>query len=122
MGKGRSEKTLRRWLESLSRDQKATVTLFAMDLHRPFWNAVDNTTGLEHAPIVHDPFHVMKLAGAMLDELRRDVFFRAGPDLRAVGKGRRWLLLRAWERVSEHDRIALRQLHARLTRPRAAHR
>ncbi|MBK6460862.1 MAG: transposase [Myxococcales bacterium] len=29
--------------------------------------------------VVHDPFHIMKLAGAMLDELRREVFFRAGP-------------------------------------------
>jgi transposase len=112
IGKGRSEKTLRRWLESLPREQKAEIKLFAMDLHRPFWNAVDNTRGLEHAAIVHDPFHVMKLAGAMLDELRRDVFFRAGPELRAIGKGRRWLLLRAWERVSDRDRVSLRQLLA----------
>lgn len=81
-----------------------------MDLHRPFWNAVDNTPGLEHAAIVHDPFHVMKLAGAMLDELRRDVFFRAGPELRAIGRGQRWLLLRAWERTSPTDRCRLREL------------
>jgi transposase len=113
IGRGRREETLRRWLQSLSREQKATITLFAMDLHRPFWNAVDNTRGLEHAPIVHDPFHIMKLAGTMLDELRREVFFRAGPELRALGRGRRWLLLRAWERVTDEDRIVLRQLLAR---------
>ncbi len=113
IGRSRSEKTLRRWLESLTREQKATIQLFAMDLHRPYWNAVDNTRGLEHAPIVHDPFHIMKLAGAMLDELRRDVFFRAGPELRAIGKGRRWLLLRAWERVSEQDRVVLLELLGR---------
>src|SRR5690606_29039775 len=77
IGRGRSEDTLRRWLESLSPEQKAGIELFAMDLHRPFWNAVDNTRGLEHAPIVHDPFHIMRLAGAMLDELRREIFFRA---------------------------------------------
>jgi transposase len=111
--RGRSEETLRRWLESLSREQKATIQLFAMDLHRPFWNAVDNARGLEHAPIVHDPFHIMKLAGAMIDELRRDVFFRAGPELRAIGKGRRWLLLRPWERTSAEDRVALRELLGR---------
>jgi hypothetical protein len=28
-----------------------------MDMHRAYWNAVDNTRGLEHAAIVHDPFH-----------------------------------------------------------------
>lgn len=112
IGPGRREETLRQWLENLSPEQKAGIELFAMDLHRPFWNAVDNTRGLEHAPIVHDPFHIMRLAGAMLDELRREVFFRAGPELRAVGRGRRWLLLRAWERVADEDRVALRRLLA----------
>lgn len=112
IGPGRREETLRQWLESLSPEQKAGIELFAMDLHRPFWNAVDNTRGLEHAPIVHDPFHIMRLAGAMLDELRREIFFRAGPELRAVGRGRRWLLLRAWERVADEDRVALRRLLA----------
>jgi transposase len=111
--RGRHEATLRRWLESLSREQKATITLVAMDLHWPYWNAVNNAHGLERAAIVHDPFHVLKLAGAMLDELRREVFFRAGPELRAIGTGQRWLLLRAWERISEGDRVRLQSLLAR---------
>ena len=54
IGPGRSEQTLRGWLDALTPEQKATVQLFAMELHRPFWNAVDNTPGVEHAPIVHD--------------------------------------------------------------------
>jgi hypothetical protein len=29
-----------------------------------------------------------------MDELRREIFFRAGPELRAIGRGKRWLLLR----------------------------
>lgn len=112
IGRGRSEKTLARWLESLSLEQRSTIQLFAMDLHRAYWNAVDGVRGLEHAAIVHDPFHVMKLAGQMLDELRREVFFRAGAKMRAVGTGRRWLLLRAWERISEHERSDLKALLA----------
>jgi transposase len=107
IGKGRSEATLRRWLQSLSRDQRAGIQLFAMDLHRAYWNAVDGVRGLEHAAIVHDPFHVLKLAGQMLDELRRQVFFRASAEMRAVGSGRRWLLLRAWERISERQQAEL---------------
>ncbi len=107
LGKGRSEATLRRWLESLSREQRAAIQLFAMDLHRAYWNAVDGVRGLEHAAIVHDPFHVLKLAGQMLDELRREVFFRASAEMRAVGAGRRWLLLRAWERISERQQSEL---------------
>jgi transposase len=112
IGKGRAEATLRRWLESLSREQKSAIQLFAMDLHRAYWNAVDGVTGLEHVAIVHDPFHVMKLAGQMLDELRRQVFFRAGPEMRAVGAGKRWLLLRAWERISDDQRAEVNALLA----------
>jgi transposase len=110
IGKGRDESVLRRWLESLSREQKAQIQLVAMDMHRPFWNAVDGVRGLEHVAIVHDPFHVTKLAGAALDELRREVFFRAGKEMRAIGTGRRWLLLRAWERNTEAQRDELRML------------
>jgi transposase len=110
IGKGRDEETLKRWLQSLSPEQKATIELFAMDMHRAYWNAVDSTRGLEHAAIVHDPFHIMKLAGQMLDELRREVFFRAGPELRAIGRGKRWLLLRAWERTTGSQRADLQML------------
>jgi transposase len=110
IGKGRDEDTLKRWLQSLSAEQKATIELFAMDLHRAYWNAVDNTRGLEHAPIVHDAFHVMKLANDALDELRRQVFFRAGPELRAVGRGKRWLLLRAWERTTDQQKGEIQML------------
>jgi transposase len=110
IGKGRDELTLKRWLQSLSTEQKAAIELVAMDMHRAYWNAVDNTRGLEHAAIVHDPFHVMKLAGQMLDELRRAVFFRAGPELRAIGRGKRWLFLRAWERTTDSQRADLQAL------------
>ncbi len=105
--KGRDEHALRRWLESLSCEQKAGLVLIAMDLHRAYWNAVDNTRGLEHVAIVHDPFHVTKLAGQMLDELRRQVFFRASAEMRAIGSGRRWLLLRASERTTSTQRAEL---------------
>ena len=110
IGYGRSEDTLKGWLQSLSGEQKAAIKLFAMDMHRAYWNAVDNTPGLEHAAIVHDPFHILKLAGQALDELRRDVFFRAGSELRALGKGKRWLLLRAWERITDGQKAELKVL------------
>jgi transposase len=54
----------------------------------------------------------MKRAGEALDELRRQIFFRAGPELRAVGRGTRWLVLRAWEKTTEAQRVQLRQLFA----------
>ena len=112
IGYGRDAATLTSWLETLKPEQKAELRLFAMDMHRPFMNAIREDAALAHVAIVHDPFHVMKRAGDAISELRRKVFFRAGPELRAAGRGMRWLVLRAWERTSDADKLRLRQLFA----------
>lgn len=112
MGYGRDEATLARWFAELSDEEKARIEVFACDMHRPFLNAIRADPVLAKVPVVHDPFHVIKRAGEALTELRRQIFFRAGAELRAVGRGTRWLVLRAWERTSEADRARLRQLFA----------
>jgi len=110
MGYGRGSETLKSWLDSLTAEQKAAIKLFATDMHEPFKKAIRDDPALAHAAHVHDAFHVIKRAGEAVTELRRAVFFRAGPELRAIGKGTRWLVLRAWERQSEEQRARLRQL------------
>lgn len=112
MGYGRSEATLKQWLDTLTPRQKKGIQLFAMDMHEAFKKAVANDRLLAHVAIVHDPFHVMKRGNAAIDELRRQIFFRAGPDMRAVGRGTRWLFLRAWERCTLLEQIRLRHLLA----------
>lgn len=110
MGYGRGSETLKGWLDSLCADQKAAIRLFATDMHEPFKKAIREDPALAHAAHVHDPFHVIKRAGEAVTELRRSVFFRAGPELRAIGKGTRWLVLRAWERQSNEQRARLQRL------------
>jgi transposase len=100
IGNGRREQTLVSWLTTLSPEQKASIELFAMDMHEPFASAVRNDPDLKLVAVVHDPFHVMKRAGEAVDELRRQILFRAGPELRALGRGTRWLFLRAWVRLT----------------------
>lgn len=112
IGEGRREETLASWLGTLGATQKAQLQLFAMDMHEPFANAVRNDPALAHVAIVHDPFHVMKRAGEAVDEVRRQVLFRAGPELRAVGRGKRWLFLRAWVRLSPDQRDEIGSLLA----------
>jgi transposase len=109
IGYGRGKDTLRQWLDSLSDQRKKAIELFAMDMFEAFRLAVRETPGLEHVAIAHDPFHVTKLAITALDEMRKQVFFRAGPELRKLGggHGRRWLLLRAFERTDADQRIQL---------------
>jgi len=46
----------------------------------------------------------MQRAGEAIDEVRRQVLFRAGAEPRAVVPGRRWLLLRMLFRLSAEER------------------
>jgi transposase len=110
IGPHRREETLRTWLATLTPVQKATIQLVAMDMHRPFLNAIRDDPELKHVIVVHDPFHIMKRAGEALSELRKEVFFRAGPEMRRIGRGTRWLVLRAWERCSPAQQDELRVL------------
>jgi len=110
IGPGRREETLASWLATLTPEQKNGIVLFAMDMHEPFANAVRADKDLVHAAIVHDPFHITKRAGEAIDELRRSVLFRAGAELRAIGRGKRWLVLRAWERLTDDQRTDLQTL------------
>ncbi len=117
IGYGRAEATLKSWLDTLTPKQKKRIKLFAMDMHEAFKNAVQHDPQLKHVAIVHDPFHVMKRANEAIDDLRRAVFFRAGDDMRALGRGKRWLFLRAWERntpVQQSDLKALLGCNAKL--------
>ena len=79
-------------------------------MHEPFKKAIRDDPGLAHVAHVRDPFHIIKRAGEAVTELRRAVFFRGGAEMRAIGKGTRWLVLRAWERQSDEQRTRLRQL------------
>lgn len=110
IGYGRSEETLKRWLSTLNGRQKKRLRLFAMDMHEAFKNAVESDPKLKHVAIVHDPFHVMKRANEAIDELRRAIFFRGGDDMRALGRGTRWLFLRAWERNTPGQQSDLKAL------------
>lgn len=116
IGYGRRAETLAGFLEALTPEQKFVIELFAMDMHAPFRKAIADDPELKHAVIVHDPFHIMKRAGEALSELRRSIFFRAGPELRAVGRGTRWMVLKAWEKTSDNEKVTLRQLFSANTK------
>lgn len=108
IGKGRRKDTLGAWLALLTEADRKRIDLFTMDMHAPFYEAVVGTPGLEHVDISHDAFHIMKRVGEAIDDVRRAIFFRAGPEMRALGRGKRWLLLRAWERNTAEQQAELR--------------
>jgi len=109
-GYGRDESAVARWLASLSVEEKRAIRVVAADMHRPFFNAIRADDILANVPFVHDPFHILKRAGEAVSELRRATFFRAGAELRSVGRGTRWLVLRPWERMNDDEHAQLRAL------------
>lgn len=110
IGLGRDKAVLQGWLASLSTEQKAEIRLFAMDMHGPYKAAVREDPDVGHVPVVHDSFHVIKRAGEAISEIRKDTFFRAGVLMRGIGRGTRWLVLRAWERSTEEQRERLKYI------------
>jgi transposase len=110
IGFGRSEVTVALFLATLSAEQKAALKLVASDMFAAFRNAIDADPELRHVVYVHDPFHIMKRVGEAVTEVRRSVFFRGGAEMRAVGRGTRWLVLRAWDRATQGQQAELRTL------------
>jgi transposase len=105
----RSEESLAGLLTGcLDARQRAAVEAVCTDMHQPYANAVHAV--LPEAALIYDKFHVLQHAGAALDEVRRQEFFRAGAVMRAFGRGKRWLLLRRWKTLRGAKRVELRQL------------
>jgi len=112
IGYRRDADTVKAWLATLTPQQKAQLVLFASDMHEPFKKAVREDAALAHVVYAHDPFHIIKRAGEAITELRRELFFRAGPKMRGIGRGARWLVLRPWDKLDDDDRRRLRHLFA----------
>ena len=68
---GRTANPAIKWLQARSPQWRRAVRWAVMDLSGPYRKAFD--TALRHARQVADPFHVVRLANQMVDEVRRRV-------------------------------------------------
>jgi transposase len=109
-GLGRSQATLRAFFATLTPAQKKKLEVAAMDMFAAFAQVIRADPDLAHVRIVHDPFHLVKRAGEAVTEVRRQAFFRASKERRAMGRGAHWLVLRAWEKTSDKQKERLRKL------------
>jgi len=60
--------------------------------------------------IVYDKFHIIQHANDAVDEVRRAEFFRKGPKMRDLIKGKKWLLMSRWKNLTAAQRGILNQL------------
>jgi len=119
-GRDRKRETLDRFFaEALPPARRRAIRAVCVDMWEPFTQSV--RTHLPHARIVYDKFHVLRHANDALDETRRAEFFRQGGAARALLRGKRWLLLRAWGNLDRGERQELRALLALNRRLAKAH-
>ena len=119
-GRDRKRETLDRFFaEALPPVRRRAIRAVCVDMWEPFTQSV--RTHLPHARIVYDKFHVLRHANDALDETRRAEFFRQGGAARALLRGKRWLLLRAWGNLDRGERQELRALLALNRRLAKAH-
>lgn len=119
-GRDRKRETLDRFFaEALPPARRRAVRAACVDMWEPFTQSL--RTHLPHARIVYDKFHVLRHVNAALDETRRAEFFRQGGAARALLRGKRWLLLRAWGNLERDERHQLRDLLALNRRLAKAH-
>jgi transposase len=107
---GRSARSVSGWLDDRSRWFRDHVAVAAIDPHAGYQRAL--RTSLPRATVTVDPFHLIKLANARVDDVRRRV------QRETTGhRGRRddllWrvrrLLTRGWERLSDDQQERLLQ-------------
>jgi transposase len=104
----RKRETLDRFfVEYLPPRRRKTVRAVCVDMWEPYLLSLSHH--LPQAAIVFDKFHVMKHVNAAVDETRRQEFFRQKGHLRAVMKGKRWLLLTRWRNLTPAKRSQLQQ-------------
>jgi transposase len=101
---GRSAKSVTSWVERQGGDTRAKVVVAAIDPHAGYAKAL--RTSLPSAAITVDPFHLIKLANACIDEVRRRVQretlgHRGRKDDPLYGIRR--LLTRGYERLSDRQ-------------------
>ena len=119
-GRDRKRETLDRFFaEALPPARRRAVRAVCVDMWEPFTQSV--RTHLPRARIVYDKFHVLRHVSDALDETRRAEFFRQGGAARALWRGKRWLLLRAWGNLERDERHQLRELLALNRRLAKAH-
>jgi transposase len=108
-GRERKKETLDEFFRTqLSAGQRMRITAACVDMWEPFRLSIEQWA--PNCRIVYDKFHVMQHANRAIDEVRRAEFFRKGPRMRDLVKGKRWLLLTRWVNLNGVKRQELNRL------------
>ena len=107
---GRNQATLQAFFDELGRERCARIRAVSIDMSAGYEQAIRQSTDAE---ICFDPFHVVRLGGDAVDQVRRDEWNAHGRSHTEAGKwvkGTRWSLLKAPERQTVRQLAKLGEL------------
>ena len=108
-GKERKKETLDEFFASqLVSRQRKKIEAACVDMWEPFRLSIEQWA--PQCNIVYDRFHIMQHANDAIDEVRRAEFFRQGPQMRDLIKGKKWLLASRWANLTVESRGELNKL------------
>lgn len=109
VGQGKGRDTIERFFnECLSDYQKRKIKWACCDMSQAYIGAIE-----EHCPnatLVLDRFHIVKALNDAVDEVRKEQWREASPNLRKALKGLRWLLFKHSSHRSKQDTRTLNAL------------
>ena len=98
-GKERKKETLDEFLRTeLRSGQRKRIEAACVDMWEPFRLSIEQWA--PQCRIVYDKFHIIQHANDAVDEVRRAEFFRKGPKMRDLIKGKKWLLMSRWKNLT----------------------
>jgi transposase len=108
-GKERKKETRDEFFRTqLSRGQRKRIEACCVDMWGPFRTSIEEW--VPGCRIVYDKFHIIQHGNDAVEEVRRAEFFRKGPKMRDLIKGKRWLLLSRWKNLAPKQRGVLNRL------------
>jgi transposase len=108
-GNERKKETLDEFFRTqLSRGRRKRIEACCVDMWEPFRLSIEEW--VPGCRIVYDKFHIIQHANDAVEEARRAEFFRKGPKMRDLIKGKRWLLLSRWKNLAPNQRGVLNRL------------
>ena len=111
---GKDSATLDQFFDELGPARSAAIEAVSMDLGPAFLKSVTAPGHAPQAVVCADPFHLVKLVGDALDEVRRDLWqtLRRLPDSRYARdfKGARWALLKNPDDLNERQAAQLAKI------------
>jgi transposase len=109
IGKHRKARTLTRFFNQLSPQQRKSLEAIVMDMWDPYIKAVQKKT--PQVKIVFDLFHVVAQFSRVIDQVRNSEYRKASQENKEVFKGAKYLLLKNRSNVRrKKDRQQLREL------------